>query len=436
MEIKYQKINDLIPYINNPRYNDDAVDAVVQSIDKFGFKVPIIVDRNNEIVAGHTRLKAAQKLGLEEVPTIIADDLDENQVRAFRLADNKVSELATWNTELLEKELLNVDDIDMTLFGFDELIKDFDLQDIEEDNFNGSFDDEYEPTAKYGDVYQLGDHRVMCGDSTNKEDVRTLMSGDKAQLVVTDPPYNIAVNVGDVEDLKKRNRRTDGKIIQNDAMSDDDFVRFLTDAFSTMNDSMIDGGVFYIWHADNERYSFETALRNNGLRVKQNLIWVKNSLSMGRQDYHWKHEPCLYGWKDGAGHYFINDRTQTTVLEDKPNINRMSKDELKEYVKELQSVIDAGTTIIREDKPAISSEHPTMKPIKLLAHSIRNSSKRGDIVLDLFGGSGSTLIACEQLDRVCYMMEYEPKYVDVIIKRWEEHTGEKAELVRELTKKP
>lgn len=436
MNIKYQKISDLIPYVNNPRYNDDAVDAVAQSIDKFGFKVPIIVDRNNEIVAGHTRLKAAQKLGLEEVPTIIADDLDENQVRAFRLADNKVSELSTWNTELLEKELLNVDDIDMTLFGFDELIKDFDLQDIEEDNFNGVFDDEYEPTAKYGDVYQLGNHRVMCGDSTNKEDVRTLMNGDKAQLVVTDPPYNVAVNVGDVEDLKKRNRRTDGKIIQNDAMSDDDFVRFLTDAFSTMNDSMIEGGVFYIWHADNTRYSFETAILNNGLSVKQTLIWVKNSLSMGRQDYQWKHESCLYGWKNGASHYFINDRTQTTVLEDKPNINRMSKDELKEYVKELQSVIDAGTTIIREDKPAISSEHPTMKPIKLLAHSIRNSSKRGDIVLDLFGGSGSTLIACEQLDRVCYMMEYDPRYVDVIIKRWEEYTGEKAELVRELTKKP
>lgn len=414
-KIIYKPVDELIPYINNPRKNDQAVDAVASSINNFGFKVPIVIDKYGEIVTGHTRLKAAKKLGLKEVPVIIADDLTENQVRAFRLADNKVAELAEWDEEILQAEL-DLTDFDMEQFGFEE------MQEIVSDE---AFDDDFEedlpdePETQPGDIYKMGDHILMCGDSTKSEDVQTLMGGQMADLVVTDPPYNVNYEGGTKDALK----------IQNDNMDDASFLAFLIDAFKTMKEALKPGGAFYIWHSDGKRWFFSDALKQNDLEERQNLIWVKNALVLGRQDYQWKHEPCLYGWKDGAAHHFIDLRGEETVIEDNPSLNKMSKPDLIQYVKELRKIIDDKTTILREDKPLTNDLHPTMKPVPLIAYLIRNSSLKNEVVLDLFGGSGTTLIACEQLGRKARIMELDPKYCDVIVSRWEELTGQTAKKI-------
>lgn len=415
LEIEYQNLEALIPYVSNPRDNDEAVDMVAGSISEFGFKNPIIVDGENVIVAGHTRLLAARKLGMEEVPTLRADDLTPQQIRAFRIADNKTAEFADWDTELLENELRDLDGI---FTGFDqaEIDEIMDLEaEVEEDDFDE--DEEVPPRSKEGEIYQLGEHRLMCGDATKEADVLKLMDGAKADLAITDPPYNVDYEGGT------------GLTIQNDKMEDAAFIQFLTDAFRQMSNALKEGGAYYIWHADTNRHAFSRALLENGMKERQNLIWVKSSLVMGRQDYQWKHEPCLYGWKPGAAHYFIDDFTNTTILGDTANINTMTKDQLKNEIKELRKIIDAGTTIIREDKPSASDLHPTMKPLKLIAENMKNSSRVGEIIIDLFGGSGSTLITAEQLNRKAYLMELDPKYVDVIISRWEDFTGEEAILL-------
>lgn len=374
-------ITELKPYEKNPRINDNAVEYVANSIKEFGFKVPIVIDQNYVIVAGHTRLKAAKQLGLKEIPVIIADDLTPEQIKAFRLADNKTAEFATWDNDLLLGELMDLktESFDMLPFGFIDESESY--QEVEEDDYEINFPDE--PISKYGDVYKLGDHVLMCGDST-KEDVKTLMNDIKVNLFITDPPYNV-----DYEGKTKDNLK-----IMNDKMENANFKAFLIDAFKNADSVMNEGAAFYIWHADSEGFNFRSACTEIGWTIRQCLIWNKNSMVMGRQDYQWKHEPCLYGWKDGAAHNWYSDRKQTTVLE----FNKPSKNEL----------------------------HPTMKPIDLISYQIQNSSKQNDKVLDLFGGSGSTLIACEQLNRSCYMMELDPKYVDVIIDRWETFTGKKA----------
>ena len=385
---KYLSVADLIPYENNPRDNDGAVDYVAKSIKEFGFKVPIVVDKNYIVVAGHTRLKASKKLGLEKVPVIIADDLSDEKIKAFRVADNKVAEIAVWKEEELHQELTELEGMlfDMTEFGFDS-IGGLNEEEVEEDNFE--IVEPNQPKSKYGQVYKLGNHRLMCGDSTKQEDVNKLMGETKADLFITDPPYNVDYT----------GKTEDALTIENDKMADSDFRAFLKDAFSTANEVMKGGAVFYIWHADSEGYNFRGACHDIGWTVRQCLIWDKNSMVMGRQDYHWKHEPCLYGWKDGAGHLWASDRKQTTILNfDRPNANK---------------------------------EHPTMKPVKLFDYQIQNNTKKEDVVLDLFGGSGTTLIACEQNGRKSYTMELDPKYVDVIINRWEELTGLEAELVEE-----
>ena len=406
MNIVELKTADLIPYARNPRRNEPAVDAVAASIREFGFKVPIVIDGKHEIIAGH-RLKAAKKLGLQTVPCVIADDLTEDQVKAFRLADNKVSELAEWDLDLLSLELEGLPDFDMEQFGFE---KEQEEPEVQEDDFEVI--PPIDPIAKLGDIYQLGEHRLMCGDSTTA-DVEKLMDGQKADLLITDPPYNVNYEGGA------------GKI-QNDNMSDANFRQFLIDAFSRSNESLKPGAAFYIWHADSEGFNFRSAAKEIGWHIRQCLIWNKSSLVLGRQDYQWKHEPCLYGWKDGAAHYFIDDRAQTTVIEDKPlEFKKMKKDELVDLLQEIYSQ-KISTTIIDEAKPSSSAEHPTMKPLKLLARHVRNSSKPDDLVIDLFGGSGSTLMTCQQLGRTCYTMELDPRFVDVIINRWEEFTQQKA----------
>lgn len=424
MEIINIDINKLKPYKNNPRKNDEAVEYVANSIKEFGFKVPIIVDKDYEIIAGHTRLKAAKQLGLKEVPIIIADDLTEEQVKAFRLADNKVSEIAEWDFNLLDNELSNILDIDMSNFGFD-VFEEEEEQEIIEDDFEVIVPEE--PKAKLGDIYQLGNHRLMCGDSTKEEDVDKLINGAVIDLVVTDPPYNVDYG-SKAEAINKYGYKFSDRHIKNDCMLEYQFVEFLDKAFYNMNKHLKVGGAFYIWHASITVYEFEKALRLNNLKTRQQLIWVKNSFVLSRQDYHWQHEPCLYGWKEGAAHYFIDDRTQSTVYEDLPDFDKMKKEELKELLKEIYTG-KIQTTILREDKPLRSEEHPTMKPVKLIGRLVSNSSRKNENVLDLFGGSGTTLIACEQLNRNCYMMEFDPKYVDVIINRWETFTGQKAVLI-------
>lgn len=423
MEIVYKKIESLKPYKRNPRNNEEAVKYVANSIKEFGFKVPIIIDKNNEIIAGHTRLLASKELKLREVPCIIADDLTEEQIKAFRLADNKVGEIAEWNFDLLEEELADIQDIDMSMF-------DFDLSSLESEEEKEIIEDDYEaeipeePKAKYGDIYQLGNHRLMCGDSTKEEDVEKLINENIADLVVTDPPYNVDYG-SKAEAINKYGYKFSDRHIKNDYMPEYQFIEFLDNAFKNMEKYLKPGGAFYIWHASITVYEFEEALRLNNLKTRQQIIWVKNALVLGRQDYQWKHEPCLYGWKEGKAHYFTDDRTITTIYEDEIDFDKMKKEEMKKLLKEIY-VDKIKTTIIKENKPTKSAEHPTMKPIKLLANLIENSSKKKENVLDLFGGSGSTLIACEQLDRKCYMMELDPHYIDVIIDRWETFTGEKA----------
>lgn len=360
------------------------------------------------ILAGHGRVEAAKEVGLTEVPYRQITNLNEDQKKAYILADNKLSDMAGWDEEMLREELAAIS-LDMTEFGFDEIIEE--NTELVEDDFDEA-EDKVEAVAKTGELYQLGDHRLLCGDSTSEEDVWHLMGEELADLVVTDPPYNVNVS------------NSDGLTIENDNMDEVAFVDFLDEAFANMSRHLKEGGAFYVWHATNSVVAFKTTLENNGLEVKQELIWNKNQLIMGRQDYQWKHEPCFYGWKSGAAHYFIDKRNNTTVINDKPlELDKLTREEA---IKILKKTYALETTVLNYDKPKHNDLHPTMKPLDLIGHQIKNSSKPHEIVLDLFGGSGSTMMACEQLGRKCRMMEFDPHYVDVIIARWEKMTGKKA----------
>ena len=424
MNIILKKLEDLVPYENNPRNNDEAVDYVAQSIKEFGFKVPVVIDTNNVIVAGHTRYKASKKLGINEIPCLVADDLTPEQIKAFRLADNRVGEIATWNDEKLELEMSKLDNFNMELFGFDSVFTDGERENVTETI--DAIEDEYEvelsekPKAKLGDVWQLGRHRLICGDATKSEDLDKLCDGQLVDMLLTDPPYNVNYEGGT------------GLTIQNDNLPDEKFRQFLIDSFTNINRVLKAGAAFYIWHADSEGYNFRQACINAGWKVRQCLVWIKSSIVLGRQDYQWKHEPCLYGWKDGAAHNWYGDRKERTEISafDIYELRYKTREELLEFIeRQWCDAENVETTVLYEDKPLRNAEHPTMKPIKLLSRQINNSTKKGDIVLDTFGGSGSTLITCEQLDRTCYMSELDPQYVDVIIDRWEKFTGDKAVLL-------
>lgn len=389
MKIIDMPIGQIKPYDRNPRNNDAAVEPVAASIREFGFKQPIVVDAKNVIICGHTRYRAAKRLGLETVPVLVADDLSPAQVKAYRLADNKTSEAAEWLPDELAAELGDLQGaMDMSEFGFD--ISDIAL---ETEDLPGD-DDDFDPTppeattVKPGDIYRMGRHRLMCGDSTNRQQVSALTEGGQIiDLLLTDPPYGVDYTGKTEESLK----------IENDAMTDEALGGMLTAAFAAADETMRPGAAFYIWHASRTIAAFMLACSAVDWEVRQTLIWVKNSLVLGRQDYQWKHEPCLYGWKEGAAHCWESDRKQTTVLE--------------------------------FDRPTRNAEHPTMKPVPLFEYQISNRSKKGMNVLDLFGGSGTTLIACEQTGRNCYMMELDPHYCEVIIRRWESLTGKKAERI-------
>ncbi|MCQ2308188.1 MAG: DNA modification methylase [Bacteroidales bacterium] len=382
---------------------------------EFGFKVPIVIDRDNVIVCGHTRFKAAMQLGLESVPCLIADDLTEEQIKAFRLADNKTGEIAEWDFDLLISELEDLD-IDMGAFGFEEIEE---PKEVEEDNFdvNEALEGIEEPETKPGDVYILGDHRLMCGDSRSIDDLDVLLDGSLADLVVTDPPYNMGYEgAGNTPDHKRKKNK-----ILNDKMSDTDFEQFLTDVYITMFAGMKDGASCYVFYKELGKGVFITAMEKGGITFKQELIWVKNQIVLGGSKYQSMYEPCLFGCKGKSIANWYVGRKERSVIE---SIDDMNEIELRDALRELLQDVEGD--VVRERKTLKNDLHPTMKPIRLLARFIRNSSAAGDVVLDLFGGSGSTLIACEQMNRKCRMMELDPKYCDVIVKRWEEMTGRKA----------
>lgn len=377
MNIVMKQVSVLQEYENNPRNNEEAIKAVANSIKGFGFKVPIVITSDNVIIAGHTRLKASVSLGLDEVPCIIADDLNEEQIKAFRLADNKTAELATWDLSRLEEELADID-MDMLQFGFEEM-EELLPDNVSDDDFDITDEIPEEPFSQPGDIYELGPHRLMCGDSTDATQVETLLGGQVVDMIFTDPPYNV-----DYEG-------TAGKI-KNDKMEDDSFYLFLYNAFQNMFEHTKPGGAIYVCHADTEGLNFRNAFKNAGYKLAECLIWVKNALVLGRQDYHWRHEPILYGWKEGAAYYFVDDRTQDTIWE--------------------------------YNKPKKNEEHPTMKPLELVGKAISNSSRRHESILDLFGGSGSTMISADQLDRKSFLMELDEKFIDVIVKRYYQYSLE------------
>lgn len=386
MEIRNISVKDLIPYERNTKKHDKTqINNVAESIKQYGFVQPIVIDKDNVVVIGHCRLLAAKQLKMKEVPCVCVDDLTEEQVKALRIVDNKSNE-SEWDFDILPDELA---ELDLSDFDFDFGIEDEEEEtEIVEDEAP-EVDEEAEPIAKLGDIWQLGRHRLMCGDSTSIEDVEKLMGGQLADMLLTDPPYNVAY------EGKTKDRLT----IQNDSMDNDSFRQFLRDAFTSADAVMKPGAVFYIWHADLEGYNFRGACFDIGWKVRQCLIWNKNSMVMGRQDYQWKHEPCLYGWKECASHLWASDRKQTTVID--------------------------------YQKPNASKIHPTMKPVGLFDYQIKNNTKGGYIVLDLFNGSGTTIMACEQNGRVARCMELDPRYVDACVKRWENFTGEKAVLINE-----
>lgn len=384
MKVENMNVEDLIPYEENAKKHDETqIKNVMESIRQFGYAQPIVVDKNNVIIIGHCRLIASKRLNMTEVPVVRMENLTEEETQKLRLLDNKLNE-SEWDFDLLADQIPELDfdgfDID---WGIPEIVEE-EPEIIEDD-----VPEEVETRCKLGDLWELGDHRLICGDSTSIDVVEKLMNGQKADLLITDPPYNVDYT-GKTKDALK---------IQNDKMGDDSFRQFLRDAFSTADAVMREGAVFYIWHADTEGYNFRGACFDNEWKVRECLIWNKNSLVLGRQDYQWKHEPCLYGWKEGAGHTWNSDRSQTTVLD--------------------------------FDRPTRSEMHPTMKPVALFSYQIKNSSSNNENVLDLFGGSGTTLIACEELHRKAYLCELDPHYCDVIIQRWENLTGKQAVRIEE-----
>lgn len=425
MKIEVLPIDSLKPYENNAKIHTPAqVAQIAASIQEFGNNDPIAVDENNMVIEGHGRLLALKSLGVKEAECIRLVGLTDDQKRAYIHIQNQLTMNTGFDMDILTQELKSIEGIDMSFFGFDmdfSIDQDFDFDDgqnVEDELLSSSA--AKESRTKRGQLWQLGRHRLMVGDSTSEEDVDKLTGGEAMDLCITDPPYNVNYEGGTQEKLT----------IINDGMDDLSFYRFLQNFYAQMLRVLKYGASYYIFHADTEGLNFRAALQEAGGQVKQNLIWVKNSLVLGRQDYQWKHEPILYGWKDGAGHYFVNDRCQTTVFENKPDLDSMTREELADLAEKLLAKLEEiPTSIIHHDKPVRSELHPTMKPVALCEKLIQNSSKRGEKVIDFFGGSGSTLMACEETGRICYTMELDTRYADVIINRWEEATGEKAVLM-------
>lgn len=409
-KIKEVAIDALKPYERNAKLHSEAqVEKIAKSIREFGFLSPCLIDTEGNVIAGHGRIMAAKTLGMETVPCVYIEGLTDAQRRAYILADNRLTELGGWDMQTVSDELER-----LRQDGFEIGVTGFSIDDIQISDDMGAetadlpeAEPDTEPQVKRGEVWKLGDHRLMCGDSTNAADVAKLAGGGTVDLLVTDPPYGVSYDKG-------------VDTIENDDLQDEALEAFLAAAFENASKLMKPGAAFYVWHAFTKQSTVFDACHTAGLTVKQVVVWVKNQFVLGRQDYQWRHEPCLYGWKEGAAHYFIGLRSLTTVTD--KDYESMSKEELVNALKQWSD----ATTVWYEDKPSVSAEHPTMKPIPLIERCVRNSSREGETVLDLFGGSGTTLLAAEQLNRRCLMMEYDPHYCDVIIARWEKLTGEKA----------
>lgn len=394
--VKEYPIADIKPHPNNPRVHpDSAIEKLQRSIQEFGFVNPVLISKDGILLAGHARIKASKSQKLDHVPALILD-LEGAKADAYLIADNKLQEETEWDLPVLKDllEELDTGEFPLELTGFEmpeiedllTYVNDLDPGEAADDGFDedAALEDIEEPVSKPGDVWKLGKHRLIVGDATKPDDIEKLMDGRLADMVFTDPPYNVAYE-GKTKDALR---------IQNDEMDNEQFYQFLFDFYTNVFNHTKEGGPIYICHADSEGINFRSAMKDSGWLLKQCIIWVKDIFVMGRQDYHWKHEPILYGWKPGSAHKWWGDRKQSTVW----NV----------------------------DRPKRSAEHPTMKPIELVGKALENSSRPGDLVIDTFSGSGATLMACHQMERVCYGMELDPKYADVIVHRWETYTGEKA----------
>ena len=386
-EMKIVSISKLIPYINNARtHNAEQINKLRASLREFGFINPVIIDQEYNIIAGHGRVMAAKEENITEVPCVFVDHLTPAQKKAYIIADNRMAQDAGWDEELLriEIEALQAEAFDIGLTGFEEQeIADLfgsDEDEVEDDDFDLNEALEKAAFVKRGDVWQVGRHRLMCGDATSEDDVATLMDGKKANLIVSDPPYGVSF------------QSSDGLTIQNDSIKGEEFYNFLLKAFQNMAAHLEKGGAAYIFHADTEGLNFRRAFQDAGFHLAGCCIWVKNSLVLGRSDYQWQHEPVLYGFMKNGKHPWYSDRSQTTIW--------------------------------NFDKPKRNKNHPTSKPLDLLAYPIGNSSQANGIVVDTFGGSGSTLMACEQTNRICHTMELDEKYASVILRRYVEDTGD------------
>lgn len=439
LKTEKRKLNELVAADYNPRKALTPVDSEYQkikrSIEEFGYVDPIIINEDGTIIGGHQRCTVLKDLGYEEADVVVVS-LDKQREKALNIALNKIT--GEWDELKLKDLLLDLDlgDYDISLTGFEqedlaELVDNLAVEpEAMDDDFDGEavLEDIVEPKTKLGDVWKLGRHRLMCGDSTSQEDVATLMKGEMADLIITDPPYN--VNYGDKADMLdtylQKGHRNNSRI-KNDNMDNESFYSFMLQIYQSAYEFMREGAAIYVFHAESTGHIFRQAFLDAGLKLAQCLIWEKNAFVLGRQDYQWRHEPCLYGWKEGAAHYFINDRTQDTViLEDDVDFEAMKKADLIAYIEDMHRKYKDQTSVIYENKPTRNDIHPTMKPVTLIGRLMSNSSKSGWNVLDLFGGSGSTLMAAEQLGRTAFLMELDEKFCDVIVKRWEEYTGQSA----------
>ncbi len=381
-------VEKLVPYVNNARtHSQEQITKLRSSLREFGFINPVIIDRDFNVIAGHGRIAAAKEEGITEVPCVFADFLTEAQKKAYILADNRMALDAGWDEELLRIEIESLQgadfDVSLTGFGEDELADLFAGEgdkDVKDDGFDLSAALEKAAFVERGDIWTVGRHRLMCGDATSAEDVAALMDGKKANIIVTDPPYGVSF------------KSSGGLTIQNDSMKGDEFYTFLYNSFLQMAAHLENGGAAYVFHADTEGLNFRKAFVDAGFHLAGVCIWVKNSLVLGRSDYQWQHEPILYGFLKNGKHQWFSDRKQTTIW--------------------------------NYDKPKRNKNHPTSKPLDLLGYPIRNSSQENAIVLDSFGGSGSTMMACERTNRICCLMELDEKYASVILRRYVEDTGD------------
>lgn len=387
-EMNLVDVDKLIPYVNNARtHSKEQINKLRASIREFGFINPVIIDRDYNVIAGHGRILASQEEGIDKVPCVFVDYLTDAQKKAYIIADNRMALDADWDEELLKIEIesLKDEDFDLSFTGFDEselldLFGDDSKGKVEDDNFDLSSALEKASFVEKGDVWTIGKHRLMCGDATSKEDVQTLMGDTKGNLILTDPPYGVSF------------KSSSGLTIENDSMKNDEFYNFLLSAFKNMADHLEKGGSAYVFHADTEGLNFRKAFVDSGFHLAGCCIWVKNSLVLGRSDYQWQHEPVLYGFMQNGKHRWYSDRKQTTIW--------------------------------NFDKPKKNSNHPTSKPLDLLSYPISNSTQENAVVIDTFGGSGSTLMACEKMNRICYTMELDEKYASVILRRYVEDTGD------------